>query len=151
MEAGRRPAGDFQGGWQRVPFLGEPNKELPANSGTEFDSGDKNKRATWQPLAERPLPPGGNRHRGILWPCPFPEFKRAAQRQILLWKASAKQMLVRETRAGDTKPPSDTLQPLTAEEFRSASKRAYQAALRLVAICSNLTEDSLRSCYEAQC
>ena len=67
------------------------------------------------------------------------------------WKASAKQMLVRETRAGDTKPPSDTLQPLTAEEFRSASKRAYQAALRLVAICSNLTEDSLRSCYEAQC
>ena len=67
------------------------------------------------------------------------------------WKASAKHMLVREARGGETKPTSDILRSLTAEEFRSASKRAYQAALKLVAVCSGLTEESLKNSYEAHC
>ena len=67
------------------------------------------------------------------------------------WKAAAKEMLVRGAKEFTDTPPCDTLKPLTPAEFEAASSRAYRSALRLVAMCSNFTEESLQSAYENLC
>ena len=67
------------------------------------------------------------------------------------WKAAAKEMLVRGAKEITDTPPCDTLKPLTPGEFEAASSRAYRSALRLVAMCSNFTEDSLQGAYENLC
>lgn len=65
------------------------------------------------------------------------------------WKASAREMLARHPKG--SMPPADIVQPLSAEQFEAASKRAYRSALSLVAFCSQVTEESLREHYEFLC
>ena len=67
------------------------------------------------------------------------------------WKASAREMLSRASKEIKDLPPQERLKPVSAEEFSAASSRAYKSALRLVSMCSNFTEESLKSTYEILC
>jgi len=67
------------------------------------------------------------------------------------WKAAAREMVRAMKSRKPCEPPSDSLEPISKEDFLLASRRALKSALRLVSWASAISVESLEMQYREWC